>query len=233
MKTYGQFCPLAQATQLLCERWTLLIARELLAGSSRFSELQKGVPLMSPTLLSARLKSMLKAGIIKMDGQKGEHGYSLTPAGLELRPIVELLGAWGHRWSRSHLETGDLDAGLLMWDMRRTVDSAVFPKQKVVIEFEYNDAPEGARHWWLVCEDNEIDLCLTDNGYDVDCLIKCSLKSMTAVWICEYSLNEAVKKGDIKVLGNPDIARKLQDWLRSSGLARLGSMNALPEINWN
>lgn len=233
MKTYGQFCPLAQATQLLCERWTLLIARELLAGSSRFSELQKGVPLMSPTLLSARLKSMLKAGIIKMDGQKGEHGYSLTPAGLELRPIVELLGAWGHRWSRSHLETGDLDAGLLMWDMRRTVDSAVFPKQKVVIEFEYNDAPEGARHWWLVCEDNEIDLCLTDNGYDVDCLIKCSLKSMTAVWIREYSFNEAVKKGDIKVLGNPDIARKLQDWLRSSGLARLGSMNALPEINWN
>ncbi|WP_020683213.1 winged helix-turn-helix transcriptional regulator [Marinobacterium rhizophilum] len=233
MKTYGQFCPLAQATQLLCERWTLLIARELLAGSSRFSELQKGVPLMSPTLLSARLKSMLKAGIIKMDGQKGEHGYSLTPAGLELRPIVELLGAWGHRWSRSHLETGDLDAGLLMWDMRRTVDSAVFPKQKVVIEFEYNDAPEGARHWWLVCENNEIDLCLTDNGYDVDCLIKCSLKTMTAVWICEYSFNEAVKKGDIKVLGNPDIARKLQDWLRSSGLARLGSMNALPEINWN
>jgi len=233
MKTYGQFCPLAQATQLLCERWTLLIARELLAGSSRFSELQKGVPLMSPTLLSARLKSMLKAGIIKMDGQKGEHGYSLTPAGLELRPIVELLGAWGHRWSRSHLETGDLDAGLLMWDMRRTVDSAVFPKQKVVIEFEYNDAPEGARHWWLVCENNEIDLCLTDNGYDVDCLIKCSLKTMTAVWIREYSFNEAVKKDDIKVLGNPDIARKLQDWLRSSPLATLGSLDKRPELNWN
>lgn len=233
MKSYGQFCPLAQATQLLCERWTLLIARELLAGSSRFSELQKGVPLMSPTLLSARLKTMLKAGIIKVDGKKGDYDYSLTPAGLELRPIVELLGVWGHRWGRSSLEAGDLDAGLLMWDMRRTVDSAVFPAHRIVIEFEYSDAPEGAQHWWLVCENHEIDLCLTDNGYDVDNLIKCSLKTMTAVWTCEYSFSDAVKKGDIKVMGNPDIAAKLQNWLRSSPLATLGSLDKLPELNWN
>ncbi len=232
MKNYGQFCPLAQATQLLCERWTLLIARELLAGSSRFNELQKGVPLMSPTLLSARLKTMLKSGIIKIEGEKGHHDYSLTAAGLELRPIVELLGAWGHRWGRSNLEAGDLDAGLLMWDMRRTVDPAAFPAHRVVIEFEYSDAPEGARNWWLVSENNEIDLCLTDNGYEIDSVIKCSLKSMTAVWICEYSFNDAVRKGEIKVLGNPSIARKLQDWLRTSPLSKLGSMDKLPELNW-
>nr|WP_067287372.1 helix-turn-helix domain-containing protein [Marinobacterium profundum] len=232
MKSYGQFCPLAQATQLLCERWTLLIARELLAGSSRFGELQKGVPLMSPTLLSARLKTMLKSGIIKIEGEKGHYDYSLTPAGQELRPIVELLGAWGHRWKRSSLDSADLDAGLLMWDMRRSVDPAVFPTHRIVIEFQYDDAPKGARNWWLVCENNEIDLCLTDNGYEIDNVIKCSLKTMTAVWICEYGFNDAVKRGDIKVMGNPEISKKLQDWLRCSPLAKLGSLEKLPELTW-
>ena len=159
MKIYGQFCPLAQATQLLCERWTLLIVRELIAGSTRFSELQKGVPLMSPTLLSARLKQLVKAGVIELCGNKGNYTYNLTPAGLELRPIVELLGAWGHRWARSNLNKDDLDAGLLMWDMRRSVDPAIFPNHRIVVQFEYFDAPQGARDWWLVSENGEIDLC--------------------------------------------------------------------------
>src|ERR1700687_302827 len=114
MNTYGQFCPLAQATQLLCERWTLIIVRELIAGSTRFNQLKRGVPLMSPTLLSLRLKRLAEAGVIDIMGGKGNYTYRLTSAGLELRPVVELLGAWGHRWARSNLNTGDLDAGLLM-----------------------------------------------------------------------------------------------------------------------
>lgn len=233
MKIYGQFCPLAQATQLLCERWTLLVVRELIAGSTRFSELQKGVPLMSPTLLSARLKQLVKAGVIELHGKKGNYSYNLTRSGLELRPIVELLGAWGHRWARSGLDKDDLDAGLLMWDMRRSIDPGIFPEHRIVVQFEYHDAPPGARDWWLVSENGDIDLCLNEPGYDVDILIKCSLKTMTEVWICERSFRDALKSGDIRVMGDPVLTANLQDWLRSSLLSRLGALEELPELKWS
>lgn len=233
MSTYGQFCPLVQATQLLCERWTLIVVRELIAGSTRFNEIKKGVPKMSPSLLSARLKQLIVAGVIKHGGNKGNYTYSLTPAGLELRPIVELFGAWGHRWVRSNLSKIDLDAGLLMWDMRRTVDPAIFPSYRIVVQFEFPDAPIGARVWWLVSENGEIDLCLDDPGYNIDVVIKCSLKTMTEVWTCQQGFKDAVKKGDIKVMGDSKLTRKLQDWLRSSPLSKLGSVGELPKLVWN
>lgn len=232
MKPYGQFCPLAQATQLLCERWTLLVVRELIAGSTRFNELQKGVPLMSPTLLSARLKQLAEAGVVTLHGSKGNTTYHLTAAGQELRPIVELLGVWGHRWARSRLNNQDLDAGLLMWDMRRSVDAAMFPNERVVVQFEYPDAPKGGRNWWLVSENGEIDLCLNDPGHEVDVVIKAPLKVMTAVWICDRTFNDAVKSGDIRVMGNPRLTARLQDWLRASALSRLGSQGKTPELSW-
>lgn len=232
MKPYGQFCPLAQATQLLCERWTLLVVRELIAGSRRFNELQRGMPLMSPTMLSTRLKQLAEAGVITLSGSKGNSAYRLTPAGMELRPIVELLGVWGHRWARSRLDDDDLDAGLLMWDMRRSVDAALFPDERIVVQFEYPDAPQGARDWWLVSENGEIDLCLNDPGHEVDVMIKASLKAMTAVWICERKFNDAVNTGDIQVMGAPRLTARLQDWLRSSALSRLGAQGKIPEVNW-
>ncbi len=233
MKAYGQFCPLAQATQILCERWTLLIIRELIAGSTRFSELQKGVPLMSPTLLSTRLKQLTDDGIVKRSGKPGGYSYQLTDAGRELRPVVELMGAWGHRWARSKLGDDDLDAGLLMWDMRRSVDPGVFPPQRIVVQFEYPDAPAGARRWWLVSENGEIDLCLDDPGHEVDVLVNASLKTMTAVWTCQQELNEAVTRGEIRVMGDPKLTSRLQSWLRSSLLSRLGTIEQLPQLEWS
>lgn len=233
MKAYGQFCPLAQAAQLLCERWTLLIVRELIAGSTHFNELHKGVPLMSPTLLSTRLKQLVRDGVIERHGSGKNSSYSLTEAGRELRPIVELMGAWGHRWATSKLHEEDLDASLLMWDMRRSIDPSAFPSRRIVVQFIYPDAPQGARQWWLVSEGEDIDLCLDDPHYDVDLVVRAPLAQMTAVWTCQKSLNEAVKKREIEVLGDPELKKNMQDWLRSSALSRLGTIKAFPEIQWD
>ena len=233
MKTYGQFCPLAQATQLLCERWTLLVVRELIAGSTRFNELRKGVPLMSPTLLSRRLKQLETAGVIsRQPGSKDGRAYELTQAGRELRPVVELMGAWGHRWARTDLNEDDLDAGLLMWDMRRSVDPAQFPEHRVIVQFEYPDAPAGARDWWLISENGEIDLCLNDPGHEVDILIRSSLAAMTAVWTCQRKFDEAVTAGDIRVMGDTKLTRNLAGWLRSSLLSYLGTVDPMPVVSW-
>lgn len=230
MKTYGQFCPLAQAAQLLCERWTLIIVRELTAGSTHFSELQKGAPLLSPTLLSKRLKQLRKAGVVEQRGAAGSSTYHLTAAGHALRPIVEDLGIWGHHWVPAKLGDDELDAKLLMWDMRRSVDPAVFPKRRVVLQFEYPDAPAGAQHWWLVSEHGEIDLCLADPGHEIDLLIRSPLKTMTEVWTCKRNFDDAVRTRGIDVKGDAVLARKLQLFLRASALARLGAQTPVPRV---
>ncbi|MEX0697755.1 MAG: helix-turn-helix domain-containing protein [Dongiaceae bacterium] len=229
---YGQYCPLAQASQVLCERWTLLVVRELIAGSTRFNELRRGVPLMSPTLLSRRLKQLETAGVIRRRRTNKDISYELTRAGEELRPVVELLGAWGHRWVRTRLGSEDLDAGLLMWDMRRSVNPARFPERRVVVQFNYVDAPRGARDWWLVSKSREIDLCLSDPGYELDLLIRSSLAAMTAVWTCQVPFRDAERRGDIEVTGDPGLARKLPDWLRASPLSRLGALHEPPDVVW-
>lgn len=233
MKKFGQFCPLAQASQLLCERWTLLVVRELVAGSTRFNQLQKGVPLMSPTLLSARLKQLSEAGVIIKSGSGTKTVYELTQAGHELAPIVQLVGAWGHRWVQTSLVVEDLDASLLMWDMRRTVNSDVFPIHRIVVQFQYPDASKKATDWWLVSEGGDVDLCLTEPAGEVDIVIKSPLAKMTAVWTCQMTFKEAVKQGDIQVFGDEKLVARLQDWLQSSALSRLGSLGESPNLEWN
>lgn len=228
MKTYGQFCPLAQAAQILCERWTLVLVRELVAGSTRFSDLQRGVPLMSPTLLSARLKHLVKVGIVQPAGVRGNQSYQLTQAGRELRPIVEMMGVWGHRWAQSRLKADDLDVGLLMWDMRRSIDPSIFPSHRVVVQFHYPDAPRGGRKWWLIAKDGDVDLCLNDPGYAVDVVVTSSLRNMTAVWVCKKTLSQAIRDGEVVVNGDPALVSKLQNWMRTSGLSALGARAAPP-----
>ena len=119
-----------------------------------------------------------------------------------------------------------------MWDMRRSIDPKVFPSHRVVVQFEYPDAPPGGQHWWLVSDNGEIDLCLNNHGYDVDVIITSSLKVMTGVWTCQQTFQDAVNKGDIKVIGDPKLTQKLQEWLRASALSKLGTLNQSPELNW-
>jgi DNA-binding HxlR family transcriptional regulator len=119
--TYQQFCPVAKAMELLDERWTMLVVRELVTGSRHFNELRRGVPRISPALLSKRLHQLVRAGVLErqLDGNRVQ--YVLTPAGRELQPVIEALGTWGIRWI-GHLGDEDLDPQLLMWDMHRNVD---------------------------------------------------------------------------------------------------------------
>lgn len=224
-KGYGQFCPLAKAAELLCERWTMILVRELTAGSRRFNDLRRGMPLVSPTLLSRRLKQLVDAGVVEhvTDGNDVPV-YELTAAGRELRPMVEFMGAWGHRWIGSRLSDEELDVSLLMWDIHRGVDATRFPAHRVVVQFEFSDAPRGRRDWWLVSEEGETDLCMEDPGHEVDLLVRGDVRSLTAVWLCRTTLAETRRRRAIEVMGDKCLGSRLPRWLQGSSLARLGEM---------
>ncbi len=134
-ESYGQFCTVARGAQALCERWTPLVVRELLCGSKRFNELHRGVPRMSTSLLTQRLRHLEDIGVIHRTAAGKVWEYSLTEAGEELRPIIMALGHWGARWIGSRLRDNELDAGLLMWDVRRFARIEMFPSRSVVIHF--------------------------------------------------------------------------------------------------
>src|SRR6187399_694305 len=182
---YGQFCPVAMAAEIVCSRWTALVLRELLCGSTRFNDLRRGVPRMSPTLLSKRLKELEEAGVTVAvpTAQPGVVDYRLTKAGEELRNVVDALGIWGQRWVESSLSLKNLDPSLLMWDMRRNLVPEPLPKRRVTVKFEYPELTEARKLWWLVVDGGKVDLCSVDPGNDVDLYVYGSLRSMTAVWM--------------------------------------------------
>jgi len=221
VKSYGQFCPVAQAMELLGERWTLLVVRELLAGSTRFSEIERGVPTMSRTLLSQRLATLVDAGVVErrpLPGARG-HGYHLTDAGEGLRPIVEACGVWAVRWLRRDLRREELDAGLLMWDVQRNLVSEQLPDEPVLVHFHFPDGGRGKTRFWLRITRGEVDLCLTHPGFEVDLEVEASVRAMTQVWLGRRTLDEAVRAGDVRLSGDPRFVRSLSSWLRLSDFA--------------
>ncbi len=213
MKGYGQFCPIAKASEVLGERWTNLVIRELGAGCETFNDLRKGVPLMSPSLLSKRLKSLEKAGILERQEQKGHVRYQLTKAGEELTPIIFQLGTWGHRWARSDLSQDDLDPSLLVWDIHRTLDADFFKGERTVIKIEFIDYLSMYRYWWLVIKDGDVDVCLKDQGYEVDLTISCDLKTLTAVWMGDSTIMRAMREKLVAVTGSAYLKKTIATWL--------------------
>ncbi len=233
-RSYSQFCPVAMAAELLCTRWTILILRELLAGSTRFNELRRGVPRMSPALLSQRLKELESAGIVCRVASRtdpGIHEYALTDAGAELGPLVEAFGRWGQRWVRSELSLQRLDGTLLMWDMRRNLMLSPLTGQRQVIQFQYPEQPDEERLWWLIVdEDGPPDLCLIDPGFDVDLYVVTDLRTMTAVWMGVETVREAVSQGRVMLIGDAGLAGTMQDWLGLSPFARGEPAPAAPSL---
>src|SRR5262245_514602 len=220
--SYGQFCPVAMAAEVVCSRWTALVVRELLCGTRRFNDLRRGVPLMSPTLLSKRLKELEEVGVITTTptGQAGGVEYRLTEAGEDLRPVVMSLGIWGQRWVESSLSLKNLDPSLLMWDMRRSLDPTPLPPRRCTIHFVYPDAKAAQQSWWLVVDDRTVDLCSTDPGFEVDLYVRSSLRSMTAVWMGMTTVQKEIAAGEIELEGDKAIAKSMRQWLGLSPFAK-------------
>ena len=218
---YKQFCPVAMASELLCSRWTMVLLRELVAGSTRFNDLRRGVPKMSPTLLSQRLKELEAAGVIDRRALKSEKGvfeYHLTESGQDLRAVVEAVGFWGQRWMEAKQSLKNLDPSLLMWDMRRNLNPTPLPDRRTVIQFLYRELPVSKRSWWLIVEPpSEVDLCWTDPGFDVDLYVSTDLRTMTAIWMGLTTVKKESQK--FALTGDQDIASKIQTWLGLSPFA--------------
>ena len=204
--------------ELLDERWTLLVVRELLSGSEHFNELRRGLTRMSPSLLSRRLQQLVRAGVVERHVEGNEVRYVLTPAGQELRPVVEALGIWGIRWI-GELGDEELDPKLLMWDMHRNIDRSAVPAGRTVVGFTFRDVPSDLRHWWLVINEDETDVCDEDPGYDVAVTLTSSLRGMTEVWRGDRSWSSALRTGALEVSGPADLRRAVPGWFTLSGFA--------------
>lgn len=213
MIDYGQFCPVAKATEIIGERWTLLILRELVLGTHRFSDFQRALSRISPSLLAKRLKDLEQAGIIIKKSQHGRRGYEyyLTPAGKQLSPIIEHLATWGMRWARSQLSERELDVEFLMWEIQRRVDTDALPDGETVLCFIFDEL-DRFKSWWLVVNGDEVDLCTENPGKDVDLYISSNVRTMVEIWEGKLGLKTALRKKLVKANGLQALARTMPDW---------------------
>lgn len=224
MKSYGQFCPVAKAAELFCERWNALIVRDLASGPRRFTELKRGVPLMSPSLLSSRLKWLMDEGVVaRYDLGERRPGYTLTEAGREFVPLVEALGIWGQRWTRRQLKEHEVDLGLLVWSLESATDPNAFGDRRCLIRLELTDQIEAKRYWWFLNRNGQCELCVEDPGGDVNLYLACTLPD--AIYIVRGDLTpaKAMDTQSLEVLGDGWAKEHLVSWLNLSPLTSIKS----------
>jgi DNA-binding HxlR family transcriptional regulator len=223
---YGQFCPVSRGAEIFAERWTPLILRELLNGSHRFSELQLGLPRISRNLLTQRLASLIRSGVIERRPAERGRGftYHLTPSGDELRPVVQALGAWGYRWGGADLPSAQLDPVLLMWFIRRRVQVQALSRARTVVRFDFR---RPRRSFWLRIEPPAVDLCFTDEGFDVALAVDADLAALTAVWLGRLRLAEAMDAGSVRLDGDEDARPLFSRWFGLSPFADGGAERIL------
>ena len=202
MKTHGQYCPIAKSVEVLGERWSILVMRELLIGSTKFNDLARGLPGMSRTMLSKRLRELETGGLVeRLDGE-----YHLTPAGQELRPIVFGLGAWGEKWLLQEPTPAELDPVSLMWHAHARLDTSELPDRRFVIAFEMDDRPE---RFWVVVESVGCSVCDVDPGFDVDVIVRAPALTLYRMWYHQEDISAAVKSGELRFVGEPAIVRRM------------------------
>jgi DNA-binding HxlR family transcriptional regulator len=214
MMRYGQFCPIAKAAEIVAERWTPLVVHELLAGSTHFNDLRRGVPLMSQTLLSARLKELERVGVVqRRTCGKNRHEWHLTEAGRALAPLIQHLGEWGLQYAHDPLDEGDLDVTVLVWNIRRRVDPNVFPERRVTVCFEFTDVPKNKAQWWVVNERGTVDLCPKDPGFPVDLYVTTDIRTMIDIWFGKLGWDGALGSSRVEVIGPRELGDRLRSWL--------------------
>ncbi len=214
MLEYGQFCPVSKATEILGEKWTLLIIRELLLGATRFNQIQRGMSKISPTILNKRLNTLREQGLIvqkRIPEQRG-YEYQLTEAGRELYPIVLKTAEWGMRWARGQMTDKELDVQLLMSDIQRRINPDKLPGGQTVLRFLFTDLQD-YKEWWIKIQNKEVDLCTENPGNDVDVYMTCDLRTMTEVWMGDLSLQQAQAHDRLKIVGSSVYLKNIQSWL--------------------
>ena len=207
--SYGQFCPVSKAAEVLCERWAILVVREALAGSVRFGDLQRGLPGCPPATLSKRLKDLTRAGVLTRTEAADGIRYELTEAGWELYPIVEGFGRWGQRWARSEYEP---EEEVLLWDVRHFLDPATLGVEQAVVQLEVRVPAQGTRRFWITVDPGEVDLCLIDPGRPIDAIVDADLAALTRVWMGDDTFAEAVDAGSVSVRGPAKLVRQIPEW---------------------
>ena len=221
--TYHQFCPVAMAAEILGSRWTIVLLRELCAGSTRFNDLRRGVPRMSPALLSKRLKELEVQGVIErrlVQKRPVIYDYILTQAGEELKPVIMAIGFWGQRWVEVASSLKNTDPSLLMWDMRRNLRVLKLPNRKLTIQFMIGNDQMPHKKYWIISDPKDgVDLCSVDPGFDVDLYVKVDLRTITAIWMGLETVVRALDDDRMFIHGDADIAASMQSWLGLSPFA--------------
>jgi DNA-binding HxlR family transcriptional regulator len=217
MDTYRQYCPVARASEILAERWTPLIVRELLAGSHRFNEIERALPGISRSLLASRLRRLEDAGIVERLTHAGSPEYHLSEAGRELKAVIEALGAWGVRWAFGDPVPEELDGGLLVWKIHQRIRRELLPERRTVVEFDFT-GPR-ARRVWLLLERREVSVCVTPPGFDADVVVRADLAAFYRVWLGQTAYGTALRCGALTVKGPAALARQLPHWFMWSPMA--------------
>jgi DNA-binding HxlR family transcriptional regulator len=232
MRSYGQFCPVAKAAELFCERWTALILRDLAAGATHFAQLRRGVPLASPTLLSRRLKELEREGILerRRSGSKRASTYHLTAAGREFQPLIQALGVWGQRWSRRELAKHEINLALLMWSLEEQVRPEAFGSRRCVVKLILTDQAPKTQEWWFVNDEGRSVLCLEDPGFDVDLYVLTTLPDMIYIYRGDLPLAQAIRRERLKAHGLGWARRALPAWLPTSPFAQVKSQRTQTRV---
>jgi DNA-binding HxlR family transcriptional regulator len=221
MTKYGQYCPTARAAEILGDRWTLLIVRDLLCGVSHFNDLERGLPGISRALLADRLRRLQQAGILERKDVRDRQrtNYQLTKAGIELKEPVDTLTEWGAKWAFGDPEPSELDPVLLLWWMRDRVYFERLPKKQIVVEFVFR--PTHKRKYWLILKPDDVSLCLQYPGFESDVLVNAELSTFYQVWLGRITFADALRSRNVEILGIPSFVRGFPRWFALSSAAEV------------
>jgi DNA-binding HxlR family transcriptional regulator len=218
MRNHAQYCPVARATEILGDRWTVLIVREMLGGASGFNELHRGLPGISRSVLTDRMRALERAEVIKRrTGPKGRTlEYRLTPAGRDLQPVLQAIGEWGATWSLTEPRSEELDPYLLIVWIARHVDRQRVPPKRTVVQFDFRDPKQ---RYWMVLEPSEVSVCLQYPGFDVDLEVSVDTTTLYRIYLGRAELGSAIRAGQLIIKGPRTLQRAFGHWFIWSAFA--------------